>query len=126
VAEPATGLLHIASAGHFPPVIAAPGGTPVLADIAVGVPIGVADDPPRLTTTLRLAAGTVLCQFTDGLVERRGVLIDDRLAFLCRTVTPAAPESVCISVMRALVGREPIGDDVALLVLRWHSGRDQG
>lgn len=120
VADPATGQAHIASAGHFAPVIAAPDRDPVLADIAVGVPIGVADDPPRQATTIQLTPGTVLCQFTDGLVERRGILIDDRLAFLCRTVTPGPPESVCVSVMGALVGREPIGDDVALLVLRWH------
>ena len=122
VADPATGQAHIASAGHFAPVVAAPGGESALADIAVGVPIGVADDPPRRVTTIQLAPGTVLCQFTDGLVERRGTLIDDRLAFLCRTVTPAPPESVCVSVMGALVGREPVGDDVALLVLRWHPG----
>jgi phosphoserine phosphatase RsbU/P len=125
VVDPATGLLHIASAGHFPPVIATPGGTPALAEIAVGVPIGVADDPPRRTTTLRLSPGTLLCQFTDGLVERRGTLIDDRIALLGRTVTPAAPESVCASVMRTMVGRDPIGDDVALLVLRWHAGHDR-
>ena len=47
------------------------GGGTGLADIAVGVPIGVADDPRRQTTTLPLAPGTVLCFFTDGLVERR-------------------------------------------------------
>jgi len=119
VADPGTGRLDIASAGHFPPVVAVPGRNAVLADIAVGVPIGVADDPPRLTTTIGLAPGTVLGQFTDGLVERRGALIDDRLALLCRTITPAPPESVCVAVMGTLVGREPVGDDVALLVLRW-------
>ena len=119
VADPSTGQAHIASAGHFAPVVAAPGEEPVLADIAVGVPIGVADDPPRQSSTIQLAPGTVLCQFTDGLVERRGVLIDDRLGFLCRSVSPGPPEGVCVSVMGALVGREPVGDDVAMLVLRW-------
>ncbi|HEX4258399.1 MAG TPA: PP2C family protein-serine/threonine phosphatase, partial [Streptosporangiaceae bacterium] len=119
VADPSTWRARIASAGHFAPVVAAPGEEPVLADIAVGVPIGVADDPPRQTTTIQLAPGAVLCQFTDGLVERRGVLIDDRLGFLCRSVSPGPPESVCVSVMGALVGSEPVGDDVAILVLRW-------
>ena len=50
VLEPAAGHLHIAAAGHFPPVAAAPGRPTDLADIAVGVPIGVADDPRRQTT----------------------------------------------------------------------------
>ena len=95
------------------------GGGTGLADIAVGVPIGVADDPRRQTTTLPLAPGTVLCFFTDGLVERRHTPIDDRLARLCQTVLPEPPERVCVSVMRTLVGREPAGDDIALLALRW-------
>ncbi|HXP57659.1 MAG TPA: SpoIIE family protein phosphatase, partial [Streptosporangiaceae bacterium] len=90
---------------------------------AVGVPIGVADDAPRLGTTIQLAPGTVLCLFTDGLVERRHVLIDDRFAQLCRAVTPGAPESVCVTVMRELVGHDPIRDDIALLVLRWRPAR---
>jgi sigma-B regulation protein RsbU (phosphoserine phosphatase) len=123
VLEPATGHLHIAAAGHFPPVAAAPGRRTDLADIAVGVPIGVADNPRRQTTTLPLAPGTVLCFFTDGLVERRHTPIDDRLARLCQTVLPESPERVCVSVMRTLVGREPVGDDIALLALRWQPGR---
>lgn len=119
VVDPSTGRVGIAAAGHFPPVVAAPGERAALAKIAVGVPIGVADDPARLTTTIQLAPGTVLGLFTDGLVERRHTPIDDRLALLCRVVEPAAPESVCVSVMGTLVDREPAGDDIALLVLRW-------
>ncbi len=123
VLEPATGHLHIAAAGHFPPVAAAPGRRTGLADIAVGVPIGVADDPRWQTTTLPLAPGTVLCFFTDGLVERRHTPIDDRLARLCQTVWPEPPERICASVMRTLVGSEPAGDDIALLALRWQHAR---
>jgi putative methionine-R-sulfoxide reductase with GAF domain len=119
VLAPATGQLSIASAGHFPPVVGVPGQLSALAEIAVGVPIGVADDPARQATTMNLAPGTVMCLFTDGLVERRHTPLDDRLAQLGRIVAPAAPENVCASVMRALVGREPAGDDIALLVLRW-------
>jgi sigma-B regulation protein RsbU (phosphoserine phosphatase) len=120
VLTPATGELAIASAGHFPPVVAVPGRPSALGEIAVGVPIGVADDPVRQTTTIGLAPGTVLCLFTDGLIERRHTPIDDRLARLSRVVAADPPENVCATVMRALVGREPAGDDIALLVLRWH------
>jgi phosphoserine phosphatase RsbU/P len=117
--DPASGRLRISSAGHFPPVIAAPGRRGALAEIAVDAPIGVADAPRRQVTTLALVPGAVLCFFTDGLVERRTKPLDDYITRLCETVSPAPPESVCASVMRALVGSEHSGDDIALLILRW-------
>ena len=119
-----SGQLAISSAGHLPPVIAAPGQRGAMAEIAVDPPIGVADAARRQVTTLALAPGAVLCLFTDGLVERRDKPIDDGITLLCQTVTPGPPEDVCVSVMRALVGREYPGDDIALLVLRWL--REQG
>ena len=77
VLDPDSGQLAISSAGHFPPVIAAPGQRGAVAQIAVDPPIGVADTPRRQVTTLALAPGAVLCLFTDGLVERRDEPIDD-------------------------------------------------
>jgi sigma-B regulation protein RsbU (phosphoserine phosphatase) len=118
--DPASGRLRISSAGHFPPVIAAPGRRGALAEIAVDAPIGITDAPRRQVTTLALVPGAVLCFFTDGLVERRTQPLDDYITLLCETVSPRAPpESVCASVMRALVGSEHSGDDIALLILRW-------
>jgi phosphoserine phosphatase RsbU/P len=119
VLDPDSGQLRISSAGHFPPVIAAPGQRGAMAQIAVDPPIGVTDTPVRQVTTLALAPGAVLCLFTDGLVERRDEPIDDGITLLCETVTPGAPEGVCASVMQALVGSQYPGDDIALLVLRW-------
>ena len=121
VLDLASGQLRISSAGHFPPVIAAPGRPGALAEIAVDAPIGVADPPRRQATTLALVPGAVLCFFTDGLVERRDKPLDTGLTRLCETVSSGPPESVCNSVMRALVGSEHPGDDIALLVLRWPS-----
>jgi putative methionine-R-sulfoxide reductase with GAF domain len=119
VLDPDSGQLRISSAGHIPPVIAAPGQRGALAQIAVDPPIGVTDALVRQVTTLALAPGAVLCLFTDGLVERRDEPIDDGITLLCETVTPGPPEGVCVSVMQALVGRQYPGDDIALLVLRW-------
>jgi phosphoserine phosphatase RsbU/P len=99
--DPASGGLRISSAGHFPPVIAAPGRRGALAEIAVDAPIGITDAPRRQVTTLVLVPGAVLCFFTDGLVERRTKPLDDYITRLCETVSPAPPESVCASVMRA-------------------------
>jgi hypothetical protein len=119
VLDPDSGQLRISSAGHFPPVIAAPGQRGAMPQIAVDPPIGVTDTPVRQVTTLALAPGAVLCLFTDGLVERRDEPIDDGITLLCETVTPGPPEGVCASVMQALVGSQYPGDDIALLVLRW-------
>jgi phosphoserine phosphatase RsbU/P len=114
-----SGHLHISSAGHFPPVTAAPGQHGVLAEIAVDPPIGVTDPAPRRVTTLNLVPGTVLCFFTDGLVERRNMPLDDCIDRLCQVVSSAPPDDVCVSVMGTLVGSEEPGDDTALLVMRW-------
>ncbi len=120
--DPGSGQLDISSAGHFAPVIAAPGERGAVAQIAVDPPIGVMDIPHRKTTTLPLPPGAVLCMFTDGLVERRDALIDDGIARLCEAVTSGPPESVCVSVMQALVGHSHAGDDIALLTVRWLPG----
>jgi serine phosphatase RsbU (regulator of sigma subunit) len=119
VFDPGSGQLHVSSAGHFPPVIAAPGQRGALARIAVDPPIGVTDAPVRQVTTLAFQPGAVLCMFTDGLVERRHEPIGDGITRLCQAVTPGPPEDVCVSVMHDLVGRQYPGDDIALLVLRW-------
>jgi putative methionine-R-sulfoxide reductase with GAF domain len=122
VLDPASGRMRVSSAGHFPPVVAVPGKQGALAEIAVDVPIGVADVPQRQVSTLQLAPGSAVCFFTDGLVERRGELIDEHIGRLCGLVSAAAPGQVCASVMRVLVGSEPAEDDIALLVLRWQPG----
>jgi serine phosphatase RsbU (regulator of sigma subunit) len=119
VLDPDSGQVRISSAGHLPPVIAAPGQHGAVAQIAVDPPIGVAEPSRRQVTTLALGPAAVLCLFTDGLVERRGEPIDNGITRLCQTVTPGPPEGVCVSVMQALVGSQYPGDDIALLVLRW-------
>jgi serine phosphatase RsbU (regulator of sigma subunit) len=119
VLDPQSGQLAISSAGHLPPVIAVADQQTALARIAVGPPIGVADPSPRESTTLALTPGTVVCLFTDGLVERRDEPITEGLARLCQAVTFGPPEDVCVSAMQTLVGRKRPGDDIALLVLRW-------
>jgi phosphoserine phosphatase RsbU/P len=123
VLDPDSGQLAISSAGHLPPVIAAPGQRGAMAQIAVDPPIGVTDPSRRQVTTLALAPGAVLCFFTDGLVERRDEPIDEGITRLCQIVAPGPPEGVCLSVMQALVGSQYPGDDIALLVLRWLRGQ---
>jgi sigma-B regulation protein RsbU (phosphoserine phosphatase) len=109
---------RIASAGHWPPVLAAPECATALLEIAQGILIGVDEVPRRESTRVQIPSGAVLCFYTDGLVERRETTIETNLARLCESVVPGPPDTVCASVMAALVGRETVRDDIALLTLR--------
>ena len=103
--------MHVASAGHFPPVIARPGQPAELAEVRTGLMIGVAPDAQRPVSTVPVPPGALLCFYTDGLVERPGELIDDGLTRLCRAVTAQLPGTACAAVMGALVGSEPARGD---------------
>jgi serine phosphatase RsbU (regulator of sigma subunit) len=110
--------VHICSAGHYPQVIAFPGQAAGLADVPPGLLIGAVPGVQRQVTTLEIAPGTLLCFYTDGLIERRGRPIEDGIDRLCQAVTPQAPDAACAVVMAPLVGSEPAHDDIALLMLR--------
>jgi sigma-B regulation protein RsbU (phosphoserine phosphatase) len=99
------------------------GSLPLLTD----PPIGVAEDPSRRSVTSVVPLGALLCFFTDGLVERRGQVIDLGLNRVAATLDkqiaagpgdPAglAAEDACTEVMRALVGNASSPDDITVLM----------
>jgi phosphoserine phosphatase RsbU/P len=118
VFDPSLDRVHICSAGHHPPVIAAPGQPAELADVPSGLLIGAAPGARRRVATIDISPGTLMCFYTDGLIERRGHTIDHGLALLCQTVTAQPPDTACAAVMAALIGNEPARDDTALLMFR--------
>jgi putative methionine-R-sulfoxide reductase with GAF domain len=118
VFDPAMDQMRICLAGHFPPVIAAPGQDAELVRAATGLAIGVDANVRRPVTTVTIPPGALLCFYTDGLVERPGEVIDEGLTRLCRVVSAQSPEAACAAVMGALIGSEPARDDVALLMIR--------
>ncbi len=118
VFDPGLDRVHICSAGHYPPVIAAAGQSAELADVPAGLLIGAAPGARRQVATIGIAPGTLMCFYTDGLIERRGQTIDHGLARLCQAVTAQPPDTACAAVMAALVGNEPARDDIALLIFR--------
>ena len=131
---PGTGEFAVSSAGHLPPVLAAPGRPAGLLPVRPDPPIGTADDPQRRTATAFIPPGALLCCFTDGLVERRDHPIDHGIGKLAAildeqiaagpggpTVPPA--EDACAAVMRTLVGNAPATDDIAILMLNRHSSQ---
>lgn len=115
---PALDQADISSAGHLPPVLAVPGEPVKPADIAEDPVIGCGRPVRRTTTTVNVSPGSLLCLYTDGLVERRDEPIDEGIARLCQAVGTGSPATVCSAVMRALVGAAAVHDDIALLVLR--------
>jgi sigma-B regulation protein RsbU (phosphoserine phosphatase) len=116
VFDPPLDRVHIASAGHLPPILALPGQPAELAAIPANLMIGVAPGARRQVTILDIPPGSTLCLYTDGLIERPGRPLDDGLALLCQAVTTQPPDDACAAVMAALIGHEPARDDIALLM----------
>jgi sigma-B regulation protein RsbU (phosphoserine phosphatase) len=125
---PGTGDFTVSSAGHLPPVLAAPGGQAGLLPLRPDPPIGTADDPQRGSATFFIPPGALLCCYTDGLVERRGQVLDQGMDTLAATLgkliaagpgaaTEPVAEDACAEIMRALVGSTAAQDDIAVLVL---------
>ena len=82
----------------LPPVLAAPDDAATILAIPVDLPLGVKPGHPRHSIHVPLPPGFVLCLYTDGLVERRGVVVDDNIEKLRRTVTAQAPTTVAVSL----------------------------
>jgi sigma-B regulation protein RsbU (phosphoserine phosphatase) len=116
--SPALGQARLSSAGHPPPLIARPGQPAELVEVAPDVLIGVASPVPRRVSTIGLSPGTVLCLYTDGLVERRDRSIDEGIARLAAAVAAGDPEDGCAAVMLAMAGYVTHRDDIALLMVR--------
>ncbi|GIE02990.1 PP2C family protein-serine/threonine phosphatase [Paractinoplanes durhamensis] len=109
--------VRISTAGHPPPVLFVPGRPAATVALPADPPLGIGDDRrPRRTTTLELAAGGVLVLYTDGLVERRGQLIDVGMELLAEVVGSTPADDLCSAIMTT-VGLDEPTDDVALLVV---------
>jgi phosphoserine phosphatase RsbU/P len=123
VLDPGLDQMRICSAGHYPPVIASPGQPAELADVPAGVLIGAAPAVRQRVAAIDISAGMLVCFYTDGLIERRGQTIDHDLDLLCQAVTAQPPDAAGAAVMAAMVGSEPVHDDIALLMF-WRPTSD--
>lgn len=110
--------LQLSSAGHLPPVLAVPGRSAGIIEVPNDPPVGVSGGLARRSTMITVPVGAVVCFYTDGLVERRGTLLDVGLKRLCEAVVAGPAESVCTRIRGQLIGNDPPTDDIAVLVLR--------
>jgi serine phosphatase RsbU (regulator of sigma subunit) len=111
--------ITFSSAGHLPPLLLTNGSGEYL-HTEVGLPLGIEAGADYTATTVTVPPSAGLLAFTDGLVERRGEVIDEGLA---RLSAAAAGRRVALSMLLEelvrSVHREDSEDDTALVGLRW-------
>ncbi|RLK61773.1 SpoIIE family protein phosphatase [Actinokineospora cianjurensis] len=115
----ATGRLCWSLAGHPPPLVL--DSRPRFLTGAAGPVLGVAGRAPYVQEETVLAPGTSVLLYTDGLVERPGVVIDEGLGRLFEVAVAAAgtaPDDLATRVTSTLL-HDGHGDDVALVVARF-------
>jgi anti-sigma regulatory factor (Ser/Thr protein kinase) len=146
-AEPATGMLHLARAGHPHPVLRLPDGTCVIKHVPGGLPLGLMpEEHDYPVTDLALRPGEIIMLCTDGLIETGGHDMFSGWVRVRDAMTPGPSddlEGMADRLIRAVhhpmagsrpqegaAGRVPAGldggrrpsprneDDIALLLLR--------
>jgi serine phosphatase RsbU (regulator of sigma subunit) len=118
VFEPGARQVALSSAGHFLPLMATPGQATVTVDVPVDPPLGTLRDVRRESGVISFPVGSLLCLFTDGLVERRDESLSEGLERLQAAVNAAPPNSVCEAVLFKMLGSQSPPDDIALLAVR--------
>ncbi|MCK9904551.1 SpoIIE family protein phosphatase [Frankia sp. Cpl3] len=121
-----TGRLTWSCAGHPPPLLLT-GKDAAYLDDTHGPTLGVEPAFVYDQSDLRLAPGTRLLLYTDGLVERRDVSITDGLDTFAATVSTAAEDphqnlqglaNLCDSVLATVIGTADREDDLCLLAIQ--------
>lgn len=118
VFDPPYGAMTVAVAGHPPPVLVVPGRPAELIEVEPAPPIGTGFGFQGSATTVEFPPGAVLAMYTDGLVERRGEIIDVGLDRIRHATTPGPPELIAAQIMREGIGNSVPFDDLALVVVR--------
>jgi len=126
--SPDRSTVTVASAGHVPPLVVPPTGTPAYAELPPGPPLGLGGGPWR-SAEIALAPGDVVLLYTDGLVETRSQPLADGLAELVTQVGRIEPHrreprDLCTRLVDVMK-RPDSGDDIALLVVATTGSRDQ-
>jgi serine phosphatase RsbU (regulator of sigma subunit) len=117
IIDPGQRTLRYCLAGHLSPLLREPDGTVTTLGEARGALLGfgAADRPERMVT---FGPGSILVLFTDGLVERRGEIIDTGLARIgaaLKTATPADPVDLCDALIEQSLPHDGRNDDTAIL-----------
>jgi serine phosphatase RsbU (regulator of sigma subunit)/PAS domain-containing protein len=127
--DPATGLARVARAGHPLPLLRHPDGHTEVCDMPGGVVLGVDTAAQYPVGELRLEPGAVLALYTDGLVERPGVDIDEGVSALRLALSRAGgraggPSLTSVADRLTATARHTADrpDDIALLLAMRRAG----
>lgn len=118
--DPQNRKMRIANAGHMPPILATRRTTKYL-DKGRTAPLGSGKGGGRVRPArVRVEPGDRLFLYTDGLVERRGEVIDIGIDRLVRTVVNAPTDlsEACDHILDRMAPPGGFTDDVALLGMR--------
>ncbi|MER5864858.1 SpoIIE family protein phosphatase [Kitasatospora sp. NPDC002040] len=119
--DPATGHALAVRAGHVPPLLRLPDGLTEPLDLAGGPLLGIDQDVKYPLTALELPVGAVVALFTDGLIEKPGVPLEEGLDHL-RTDLAHSPVTDLAELTEHLLRdarrSSHRADDVALLLAR--------
>jgi anti-sigma regulatory factor (Ser/Thr protein kinase) len=120
VIDRGTLLARVVNAGHPPPLVVDLEGSVSYATTQTSLPIGVDSIPGFSETEIELRAGSTLVLFTDGLIDRRDLSIDEgleRLKAVAWAQRDQTLEELCARLVAALVP-DDAPDDVAFLCAR--------
>jgi PAS domain S-box-containing protein len=127
VVDPLTLEARLVNAGHPPPLILEPGGEATFLDATPGLPLGLSWDMPYEESLARLQPGTTLLLYTDGLVDRRDVSVNeglDRLRSAASELVDVGVDDLCGALLDALVPPDA-SDDVAIVAAELVGGRER-
>ncbi|MFI8502343.1 SpoIIE family protein phosphatase [Streptomyces sp. NPDC085524] len=117
--DPVSGHARAVRAGHPQPLMRHPDGRTEVLDLAGGVVLGIDPKASYPVTELRLATGSVLVLYTDGLVERPGTDIDvgvERLRAALAATGPAPLTEMADRLIGDAGSSADRPDDIALLL----------
>ncbi|KRD19391.1 MULTISPECIES: SpoIIE family protein phosphatase [unclassified Streptomyces] len=119
VYDPVSRRCSLARAGHPPPVLLRPDGTPRRIELPAGPPLGVGGLPFE-SAELEVAEGSVLAFYTDGLTESRERDADAGHRLLREALADPSDslDETCDRILHTLLPPGGAADDVALLLAR--------
>ncbi|MFD4394618.1 SpoIIE family protein phosphatase [Kitasatospora sp. NPDC058478] len=123
------GVVYAVRAGHLDPVVRRADGTAAVVPVAGGLPLGIDPDQEYRVTRFSLDPGETVLLCTDGLVEARGMDLDEGIARLTRALARPLPraeeaardplEDLADRIASQAADSSEREDDIALLLLRW-------
>jgi GAF domain-containing protein len=121
--DPVSRELCVAVAGHLPPLVVRPDGDADYLELDPGLPLGVGG-ADFVEQSITLEPGSTVLLYTDGLVEGRGLSVEEGMTALRDAVRAPvrSAEELCDRVLAAMGRDGDHDDDTAVLALLLDDG----